>query len=57
MKKTMVIVILAVYIASIAVVNFFGLEIKQFDGITYVSDIICSSITVQNETPVTIEPT
>ena len=33
MKKTMVIIILVVFIASIAVVNFFGLEIKQFDGI------------------------
>ena len=56
MKKTIVIVILAVYIASIAVVNFFGLEIKVFDGITYVEDILCESITVQNQNPVTLEP-
>ena len=56
MKKTIVIVILAVYIASIAVVNFFGLEIKVFDGITYVDQILCESITVQNQNPVTIEP-
>ena len=56
MKKTIVIVILVIYIASIAVVNFFGLEIKVFDGITYVSDIRCDSITVQNQTPVTLEP-
>lgn len=56
MKKTIVIVILVVYIASIAVVNFFGLEIKIFDGITYVDQIQCNSVTVQNEIPVTLEP-
>lgn len=56
MKKVIVIVILVVYIASIAVVNFFGLEIKVFDGITYVEDIRCDSITVQNQNPVTLEP-
>ena len=56
MKKTIVIVILVVYIASIAVVNFFGLEIKVFDGITYVEDILCETITVQNQNPVTLEP-
>ncbi len=55
MKKTIVIILLVVYIASIAVVNFFGLEVKIFDGITYVQQIQCNSITVQNETPVTIE--
>lgn len=55
MKKTIVIVILVVYIASIAVVNFFGLEIKIFDGITYVEGIQCDSVTVQNENPVTLE--
>ncbi len=56
MKKTIVIVILVVYIASIAVVNFFGLETKVFDGVTYVSEIQCNSVTVQNENSVTIEP-
>ena len=55
MKKTIIIIILVVYIASIAVVNFFGLEIKVFDGITYVDNIECSTITVQNENPVTLE--
>jgi len=55
MKKTIVIVLLVVYIASIAVVNFFGLEIKIFDGITYVQEIKCNSVTVQNENPVTLE--
>ena len=54
MKKTLVIVILVVYIASIAVINFFGLEIKVFDGISYVEKIECNSITVQNENPITL---
>ena len=48
MKKTIVIVILVVYIASIAVVNFFGLAIKEFDGVEYVQEIKCNSITVLN---------
>ena len=50
MKKTIVIVILVVYIASIAVVNFFGLKIKEFEGVEYVEEIKCESITVLNET-------
>lgn len=56
MKKTLVIIIIAVYIASIAVVNFFGLEIKNFEGVTYVSEIKCETVTVQNENPVTVYP-
>ncbi len=56
MKKTMVIIILVVFIASIAVVNFFGLEIKVFDGITYVEKIECNTITIQNENPITLTP-
>ena len=55
MKKTIVIVILVVYIASIAVVNFFGLAIKEFDGITYVQEIKCDSITLLNENQKTYE--
>ena len=56
MKKTIVIILLVVYIASIAVVNFFGLEIKIFDGIIYVEQIKCNTITVRNENAVTLEP-
>lgn len=52
MKKTIIVIILAVYVASIAVVNFFGLEIKIFDGVTYVEEIQCDTVTVQNETPI-----
>ncbi len=49
MKKTIIVIILAVYVASIAIVNFFGLEVKVFDGITYVSEIQCESITLHSE--------
>ena len=56
MKKTIVIIILLIYIASIAVVNFFGLEVKVFDGITYVESIQCNTITLRNENPVTLSP-
>ena len=56
MKKTIVILILVVYVASIAVVNFFGLEIKQFDGTKYVESIQVNSITLQNENSIVIYP-
>ena len=39
MKKTIIVIILAVYIASIAIVNFFGLEVKVYDSETYISFI------------------
>ena len=55
MKKTIVIVILVIYIASIVIVNFFGLKIKEFEKVDYVEEIRCNSITVQNETPKTYE--
>ena len=53
MKKTIVIVILVVYIASIAVVNFFGLAIKEFEGVEYVQEIKCNGVTVIDEVPKT----
>jgi hypothetical protein len=42
MKKSMIIAIIVVYILSIIAVNFFGLEIKQFEGLTKVDSIECS---------------
>lgn len=54
MKKIFIVLILIVFIASIVVVNFFGLEIKQFDGVKYVEYITCETITVQTEDPQTI---
>ena len=56
MKKTIIIIILAVYIASIAIVNFFGLEIKVFDGITYVSGIQCDTVTFLGANGQTLTP-
>ncbi len=56
MKKAIVVIILVVYIASIAVVNFFGLETKVFDGITYVESIICNTVTLQNENSIKLTP-
>lgn len=49
MKKTIVVIILAIFIASIAIVNFFGLNIRIFDGIIYVSNIQCDTITFVGE--------
>ena len=49
MKKTIVVIILAVYIASIAIVNFFGLEVRQFDSITYVTGIQCDTVTFHGD--------
>ena len=57
MKKTIVIIILAVYIASIAIVNFFGLEIKIFDGVTYVSSIQCDTVTFLGAGGAELQPT
>ncbi len=57
MKKFIVILILIVYIASIAIVNFFGLEIEMFDGITYVSGIQCDEIILRSEDSKRLEPT
>ena len=57
MKKTIVIIILAVYISSIAIVNFFGLEVKPSDGSTvYVSNIQCDTVTLQDGTSKEITP-
>ena len=56
MKKIIVLIILAVYIASIAVVNFFGLEVKVFDTVTYVSSIQCDTITFHGDNSKVITP-
>ena len=49
MKKAIVVVILVVYIASIAIVNFFGLEIAMFDKVVYVDSIQCHTVIVRRE--------
>ena len=45
----MIIAIIIVYLASIVVVNFFGLKIKNFEGLVYVQDIECD-VVVKRET-------
>ena len=57
MKKTIVLIILAVYIASIAVVNFFGLEVRIFDGITYVAAVQCDTVTFHGDNSKVLTPT
>ena len=44
MKKIVVVIILATCILSVAVVNFFGLEIKQYAGETYIKSIEVSDV-------------
>lgn len=48
MKKVIIVITFAIYIASIAVVNFFGLEIAIFEGFTYVNEIEITNLTVIN---------
>lgn len=48
MKKAIIVIIFAIYIASIAIVNFFGLEVAIFEGFTYVDDIEITNLTVIN---------
>ena len=57
MKKTIVVIILAVYIASIAIVNFFGLEVGMFDGITYVESIQCDTVLFYGDNSKELSPT
>ena len=49
MKKTIIIIIIAIFISSIAIINFFGLEVKQFEGITYVTNIQCDTATFHGD--------
>ena len=56
MKKTIVIIILAVYVASIAIVNFFGLQIRIFDGVTYVSNIQCDTVIFHGDNSKVLTP-
>ncbi len=44
MKKTVIIAILLIYLGSIAIVNFFGLKVKNFEGTKYVEEITCDVI-------------
>ena len=56
MKKTIVILILVIYVASIAVVNFFGLEIVRFDSETYIETIEVKKIVHMSNNGAEIAP-
>ena len=48
MKKAILVLICAVFVASIAIVNFLGLEIAIFQGYVYVEDIKVTELNVIN---------
>ena len=56
MKKLILIVTILLYIGSIAVVNFFGLEVIPFDGITYVTSIQCEEVFLRRGGSTTLTP-
>lgn len=43
MKKSVIILIGIIYVASIFVVGFFGMQIKAFDAMVYITDIECTN--------------
>ena len=43
MKKSVVILIGIIYIASIVVVGFFGMKITAYDEMIYITDIVCTN--------------
>lgn len=49
MKKVVIVVILAVYLASIALVNFFGLKVSIFEGTTYVTEITVERVVLHRD--------
>lgn len=57
MKKVVILVIGLIYIASVFIVNFFGLEIKIFEGTTYVERIEVESLRVYDLTGAGLDQT
>lgn len=49
MKKVVIVVILAVYLASITLVNFFGLKVSIFEGTTYVTEITVERVVLHRD--------
>ena len=49
MKKSVIIAILLIYIGSIFAVNFFGLQMKIFEGTEYVTKIECTGVELERE--------
>ena len=50
MKKTTIIAIFLVYLASILIVQFFGLQVVEMQGKEYVSEIVVQSLQLTNRT-------
>ena len=57
MKKSMIIAIIVVYIISIVAVNFFGLEMKDFEGLIYATDFECNIFQRNEDGEVAIDGT
>ena len=55
MKKVVIVVILAVYLASIALVNFFGLKVSIFEGTTYVTEINVERVVLHRDGDGTVQ--
>ena len=55
MKKVVIVVILAVYLASIALVNFFGLKVSIFEGTTYVTEITVDRVVLHRDGDGTVQ--
>ena len=55
MKKSMIIAIIVVYIISIVAVNFFGLEMKDFEGLIYATDFECTIVQLNEDGNIAIE--
>ena len=51
----MIIAIIVVYIISIVAVNFFGLEMKDFEGLIYATDFECTIVQLNEDGNTTIE--
>lgn len=48
MKKSTLIIILIIYVASIAIINFFGMSVKLYDEIINVTAVECINKTDKN---------
>ena len=50
MKKSVIILIGIIYIASIFVVGFFGMQVKNYNVMVYIEDIECTNEGIRTET-------
>lgn len=50
MKKSVIVLIGIIYLASIFVVGFFGMKVKVYDTMVYITDIECTNEDARKET-------